>query len=129
MPVSVTCGSHHTAVITRRGDLISWGMGTSGQTGHGPVVGDVRTLLLNVHGMSRLVCRQYQAEGHCGRQTIMLVAHRIVLELSQSLIKPHPDKYTRFADAVTKEGADVGRRPASPRGGLLLWRARDNGHR
>ena len=43
MPVSVTCGSHHTAVITRRGDLISWGMGTSGQTGHGPLVGDVRS--------------------------------------------------------------------------------------
>lgn len=42
MPVSVTCGSNHTAVITRRGDLISWGMGTSGQTGHGPVTGDVR---------------------------------------------------------------------------------------
>lgn len=41
MPVSVTCGSHHTAVITRRGDLISWGMGTSGQTGHG-LAGDVR---------------------------------------------------------------------------------------
>lgn len=44
MPVSVTCGHNHTAVITRRGDLIAWGMGTSGQTGHGPITGDVRCL-------------------------------------------------------------------------------------
>lgn len=42
MPVSVTCGSNHTAVITRRGDLIAWGMGTSGQTGHGRMACDVR---------------------------------------------------------------------------------------
>lgn len=35
MPVSVSCGAHHTAVITRRGDLITWGAGTAGQTGQG----------------------------------------------------------------------------------------------
>eukprot|EP00892_Ulva_mutabilis_P005235 jgi/Ulvmu1/3083/UM015_0123.1 len=35
MPVSVSCGAHHTAVITRRGDLITWGMGSCGQTGTG----------------------------------------------------------------------------------------------
>jgi alpha-tubulin suppressor-like RCC1 family protein len=51
MPVSVTCGSHHTAVITRRGDLISWGMGTSGQTGHGPTVGDVCAFVFYLNGL------------------------------------------------------------------------------
>jgi hypothetical protein len=42
MPVSVSCGAHHTAVITRRGDLITWGAGGAGQTGQG-VCADVRS--------------------------------------------------------------------------------------
>jgi alpha-tubulin suppressor-like RCC1 family protein len=47
MPVSVSCGAHHTAVITRRGDLITWGIGSSGQIGRGGH-GDVRSAYASI---------------------------------------------------------------------------------
>ncbi len=34
-PAVVACGSHHTASISRRGQLFTWGMGNSGELGHG----------------------------------------------------------------------------------------------
>lgn len=73
MPVSVTCGSHHTAVITRRGDLISWGMGTSGQTGHGPTIGDVCSPIIPAQCMACLMAPFVKVYGtilysaHCSR--------------------------------------------------------------
>jgi len=30
----VGCGGHHTATISRRGQLFTWGMGNSGELGH-----------------------------------------------------------------------------------------------
>jgi alpha-tubulin suppressor-like RCC1 family protein len=34
----VTCGWRHTVAVTDRGNVYSWGRGTSGQLGHGDAV-------------------------------------------------------------------------------------------
>lgn len=35
-PAVVACGSEYTASITRRGQLLTWGLGSRGELGHGP---------------------------------------------------------------------------------------------
>lgn len=35
MPAVVTCGSSHTATISRKGELFTWGLASSGELGHG----------------------------------------------------------------------------------------------
>ncbi|XP_028414722.1 X-linked retinitis pigmentosa GTPase regulator-like [Dendronephthya gigantea] len=39
--VSVSCGGNHTAVVTKRGSLFTFGSGMHGQLGHGPVFQEV----------------------------------------------------------------------------------------
>ena len=39
--VSVACGGNHTAVLTKRGSLFTFGSGMHGQLGHGPAFQDV----------------------------------------------------------------------------------------
>jgi Regulator of chromosome condensation (RCC1) repeat len=59
--MQVACGNHHTVAITRRGHMITWGMGTSGQTGHGTHGGDVRCntatdlMMLAMPGVQRMM--------------------------------------------------------------------------
>jgi len=35
MPAVVMCGSSHTALISRKGELFTWGLASSGELGHG----------------------------------------------------------------------------------------------
>lgn len=35
MPAVVACGANHTASISRRGELFTWGFGSNGELGHG----------------------------------------------------------------------------------------------
>jgi alpha-tubulin suppressor-like RCC1 family protein len=35
--VDVACGGHHSLAVTARGEVLSWGRGSSGQLGHGAV--------------------------------------------------------------------------------------------
>lgn len=41
-PAVVTCGNSHTACITRRGMLYTWGLGNRGELGLVPLGGEVR---------------------------------------------------------------------------------------
>jgi hypothetical protein len=45
-PAVVACGSEYTASITRRGQLLTWGLGSRGELGHDlPHQGEVSSLL------------------------------------------------------------------------------------
>jgi alpha-tubulin suppressor-like RCC1 family protein len=59
----VSCGWRHTVALTDRGNIYSWGRGTSGQLGHGDAVDrnePKRIELLSVDGLAcwQIECSQ-----------------------------------------------------------------------
>lgn len=71
MVLSVSCGSDFTMVVTREGKVYSWGIGSSGQLGHGNKRGYVTPKLIeNLENIKRVEC------GYC---------HALFLQINGSL--------------------------------------------
>lgn len=56
-PAVVACGSEYTASITRRGQLMTWGLGSRGELGHQmPHAGEVSCRLSVCAGSNPAAC-------------------------------------------------------------------------
>jgi E3 ubiquitin-protein ligase HERC3 len=80
MPAVVACGSSHTASISRRGELFTWGLASSGELGHNgwmPIevnapkqsfpVHNVRIVSVATGGNHTLAISEYGGLFTCGR--------------------------------------------------------------
>ncbi|CAL9173745.1 unnamed protein product [Musa hybrid cultivar] len=57
----ISCGWRHTLALTERGNVFSWGRGTSGQLGHGDIVDRNIPKMIEVISKDGLGCKQIES--------------------------------------------------------------------